>query len=102
MICETSQGSSCPLSVTTRMPWWPASSRARANSRKSRAQTSGSAREESGQVEKIFRSCSRTDMQTLVRSRRKRSSYVAKVAHHDREGADFLVRSVHDRRRLGG
>src|SRR5215472_13057680 len=66
MTCDASQGSSWLLSVTTSTPSCPAPSLERANSCNSRMQVSGGALEDKGQVEKIFRSCSRADMSTSV------------------------------------
>src|SRR5712691_9112002 len=65
MICETSHGSSWPLSVKTRTPSYPASSLARPNSCSSRMHVLGCAWAERGQVEKIFKSWSRAGISTL-------------------------------------
>src|SRR5262245_35480641 len=97
MTCDTSQGSSWLLSVTTRTPSCPAPSLDRENSCSSLTQLSGDALAERGQVEKIFRSCSRACMAALRDGREKVSKLRVRNCTAASGAFASLLRSVHCR-----
>src|SRR5215831_18100020 len=97
MTCDTSQGSSWLLSVTTRTPSCPAPSLERANSCSSRVQVSDGALAERGQVEKIFRSCSRACIAALRDGREKVSKLRVGNCRAASGALASLLRSVHRR-----